>query len=197
MHFMCLKWSSLTHISTCFQDFGENFVDTTKDSNRPEIFQFKSASFLGNKSNESNNETFFKCTSSMEVMKKNFFSSLHTSTLLVGSNDETFCAWCFVSIHRVKLMKNFFLCVKSQVYRFGNQLAPPGVSSGGVQGSNDSNPSSPILTNLSIKNKNEKQVYRYIIYAKLHNISWIASWFSMIVFFFFLYNKVMSPMQIG
>lgn len=78
MHFMCLKWSSLTHISTCFQDFGENFVDTTKETNRPEIFQVKSTSFLGNKSNKSNNETFFKCTSSMEVMKKKNLSPLST-----------------------------------------------------------------------------------------------------------------------
>lgn len=59
-----------THFNLFSRLWGENFVDTTKDSNRPEIFQFKSTSFLGNKSNESNNETFFKCTSSMEVMKK-------------------------------------------------------------------------------------------------------------------------------
>ena len=96
--------------STCFQDFGENFVDTTKERNRPEIFQFKSTSFLGNKSNKVTNDTFFKRTSGMDVMKNKIVSSLHTSTLLEESNDETFCAWCFVSIHRVKLMKNFFLC---------------------------------------------------------------------------------------
>ena len=56
--------------STCFQDFGENFVDTTKERNRPEIFQFKSTSFLGNKSNKVTNDTFFKRTSGMDVMKK-------------------------------------------------------------------------------------------------------------------------------
>ena len=110
MHFMCLKWSSLTLISTCFQDFGENFVDTTKETNRPEIFQFKSTSFLGNKSNKSNKWYFFQTYLWHGCNEKKIVSSLHTSTLLEESNDETFCAWCFVSIHRVKLMKNFFLC---------------------------------------------------------------------------------------
>ena len=43
------------------------------------------------------------------MKKVHDISSHHTPKLLEESNSETVWAWCFVSIHKVKCLKNFLL----------------------------------------------------------------------------------------
>ena len=55
--------------NTLFSMFAKILTRITKETYRPEIFQFKSINFLGNKNNKSSIENFFKRTSRLLAWK--------------------------------------------------------------------------------------------------------------------------------